>query len=100
MSIFNLMNARVINDEFNIFRGVHKNPTYCIVFVVILGAQALIVSVGSDAMKISRGGLHGYHWLIAIVLGFTTWIMSALFKLIPERIVPQFGRKNNQTEDE
>jgi hypothetical protein len=51
-------------------------------------------------MKITRGGLHGYHWLIAIILGFTTWIMSALFKLIPERIVPQFGKKNNQTEDE
>jgi hypothetical protein len=51
-------------------------------------------------MKITRGGLHGYHWLIAIILGFTTWIMAALFKLIPERIVPQFGKKNNQTEDE
>jgi hypothetical protein len=49
-------------------------------------------------MKITRGGLHGYHWLIAIVLGLTTWIMSAFFKLIPERIVPQFGKKNEETE--
>ena len=51
-------------------------------------------------MKITRGGLHGWHWLIAIVLGFSTWIMSALFRCIPERVVPQFGKKNNQTEDE
>jgi hypothetical protein len=47
--------------------------------------------VGSDALKISRGGIHGYHWLIACVLGFTTWIASALFKLLPESICPQLG---------
>jgi hypothetical protein len=39
-------------------------------------------------MKITRGGLHGYHWLIAIVLGFSTWIASAIFRCIPERMVP------------
>ena len=50
-------------------------------------------------MKITEGGLHGYHWLIACVLGFTTWIAAALFKLIPDELFPQFG-KSNQTEDE
>jgi hypothetical protein len=84
----------------NIFRGVHNNLVFCFVFVAILGGQAIIIEVGSDAMKITRGGLHGWHWLIAIVLGFSTWIMSALFRCIPERVVPQFGKKNNQTEDE
>jgi hypothetical protein len=43
-------------------------------------------------MKISDGGLHGYHWLIAVILGFTTWIASALFKLLPESIFPDFGK--------
>jgi magnesium-transporting ATPase (P-type) len=99
MTIFNILNARIINDKFNIFKGVFNNPTFCIIFLVISGAQGLIINVGSDAMKITRGGLHGYHWLIACIFGFTTWIMAALFKCIPDHFCPQFGKKN-QTEDE
>ena len=55
--------------------------------------------VGKDALKISRGGIHGYHWLIACVLGFTTWIASALFKLLPESICPQLGQKKDDDEE-
>ncbi len=100
MTIFNILNARIINDKFNIFKGVFNNPTFCIIFVFISGAQVLIMFVGGPAMKISSGGVHGYHWLIAVILGFTTWITSFLFKLIPDSLCPQFGKKNNQTDDE
>ena len=99
MTIFNIFNARIINDKFNIFKGVFNNPTFCIIFLFISGAQVLIIFVGSHAMKITHGGLHGYHWLIACVLGITTWFTSALFKCIPDHFCPQFGKKN-QTDDE
>jgi hypothetical protein len=46
-------------------------------------------------MKISDGGLHGYHWLIAVILGFSTWILSFLLKLLPDTICPQFGKGNS-----
>lgn len=76
----------------NVFKGVFNNPVYCVIFVVISVGQVIIVEFGSRAMKISDGGLHGYHWLIAVILGFTTWIASALFKLLPESIFPDFGK--------
>jgi hypothetical protein len=99
MCIFNIINARIINDKLNIFKGLFDNMTFCIIFLFISAAQGIIVQFGSDAMKITRGGLHGYHWLIACVLGFTTWIFAALFKQIPDHFCPQFGKKS-QTEDE
>ena len=43
MCIFNIINARVINDRFNIFKGILNNPTFCIIFVFISGAQGIIV---------------------------------------------------------
>lgn len=43
MSIFNILNARIINDDKNIFRGVHKNPIFCLIFVGIIIAQVIIV---------------------------------------------------------
>jgi Ca2+ transporting ATPase len=91
MCIFNLLNARIIDDSFNIFSGIFNNMTFCIIYVFIAGVQVLIMYVGSDAIKISRGGIHGYHWLIAVILGFTTWIASALFKCLPETLCPLLG---------
>ena len=100
MCIFNLINARIIDDKFNIFRGIFNNWTFCLVYIFICGAQGVIIHVGKDALKISRGAIHGYHWLIAIILGFTTWIASALFKLLPESICPMLGKKDNEKEEE
>jgi Ca2+ transporting ATPase len=100
MCIFNLLNARIINDSFNIFKGVFNNWTFCLIYVFICGGQGVIMEVGSDALKISRGGIHGYHWLIAAILGFTTWIASALFKLIPESACPQLGKKNEEEQED
>ena len=36
MSIFNILNARIINDDKNIFRGVHKNPIFYLIFIGII----------------------------------------------------------------
>lgn len=100
MCIFNLINARIIDDTFNIFKGIFNNWTFCLIYVFICAGQGVIMHVGKDALKISRGGISGYHWLIAAILGFTTWIASALFKLLPESICPQLGEKKDNEEEE
>jgi hypothetical protein len=76
------------------------NSVFCVIFVFIAIAQAIIVQFGGDALKVTRGGLHGYHWLIAIILGFSTWIVSFLLKFLPDSLCPQFGTKPNQTDDQ
>ncbi len=43
MCIFNIINARIINDKLNIFSGICNNPTFCIIFVFIAIAQGIIV---------------------------------------------------------
>ena len=35
MTIFNLMNSRIIDDSFNIFSGVFNNWTFCFIYVAI-----------------------------------------------------------------
>jgi hypothetical protein len=35
-----------------------------------------------------------------VVLGLTTWVASFLFKLLPDSIFPQFGKKNANEEGE
>lgn len=37
LQIFNLINARKINDEYNILDNVFSNGTYCIILLIIFG---------------------------------------------------------------
>ena len=53
----------------------------------------IIIQFGSVAMKVSKYGLAGEHWAIAIGCGLSTWIASMLFKCIPDTWCPQLGKK-------
>ena len=44
-------------------------------------------------MKVSKYGLAGEHWAIAIGCGASTWISSIFFKFIPDTWCPQLGKK-------
>ena len=93
MQIFNLINCRVINDEINVFSGVFNNYMFIIVFIGIAAGQFVIVQFGSHAMKVSKYGLAGEHWAIAIGCGVSTWLASILFKFVPDTWCPQLGKK-------
>ncbi len=88
MQIFNLLNVRVIHDEMNQFKGIHKNMTYWIIFAIILGGQAIIIELGNRAFKVCSEGLHYSHWIISIILGFTTWGVNFITKFIPDHWCP------------
>ena len=83
-----MINCRKINDETNIFEGIFDNVTYVIIWLIIFGGQALIMEFGEQALKVNKGGLHYSHWIIAILLGLTTWIVSYFLKFVPDTWCP------------
>jgi P-type Ca2+ transporter type 2B len=99
MQIFNMINSRKINDELNVFEGITDNWTYIGIWMFIFGGQAVIVEFGEKALKVNKGGLHYSHWIIAILLGFTTWIVSLVLKFVPDTWCPQFGKKQKNPLD-
>jgi P-type Ca2+ transporter type 2C len=88
MQIFNLVHARKIHDEINIFEGIHKNWMFCGVWCGIMIAQVVIIEIGSFALKVSAEGLAGEHWAIAIGCGISGWIAGFFFKFIPDTWCP------------
>jgi len=42
MQIFNMICARKVHDEFNIFEGITTNATFIILWFVVIGGQVLI----------------------------------------------------------
>jgi len=95
--IFNMLAARKIEDEFNIFSGMHTNPMFIGVWLVIVVGQVFIVQYGSIAMKVHIAGLTGAQWGLCMGVGFLTLIWNMVLKLVPDRICPMLGE---ESEDE
>ena len=72
MQIFNEINARRINDEYNVVEGLFDSPIFCGVIVVTVAFQVMIINIPGLNNKIFKvEALEWYEWLISIAIGFT-----------------------------
>lgn len=69
MQLFNEVNSRFLNGEFNVFKGILNNPLFCGILLTTSILQVIMVQFGSYAMHCAEGGLSSKLWLISIVLG-------------------------------
>jgi Ca2+ transporting ATPase len=100
-TLFNQINARVIDDNPNIFYRIQINPWFVVITLFEMGLQILIIQIGSSAMKVSRGGLTGQQWGICIGFGAITFPVSLMTKFLPlEPYIASFigllTKKNNK----
>ena len=95
MTIFNMISARKIHDEINIFDGITKNMMYAVIILIICGGQILIVLFGGKAFKVStiRPSVSGSQWGMAIAFGFGNMLWDTMLKFVPDGFCPQFGKK-------
>ncbi|KAH6617955.1 hypothetical protein B0J18DRAFT_483042 [Chaetomium sp. MPI-SDFR-AT-0129] len=87
MQIFNQWNNRRLDNEFNIFEGMFKNPYFIAISAIMCGGQVLIVMVGGQAFRISSDGQTPVMWGIAIVLGVLSIPVGVIIRLIPDELV-------------
>lgn len=57
--VFNMLAARKIADEINIFSGVFENAYFVVIWIFIAAGQYFITQFGSLAMKVHIAGLTG-----------------------------------------
>jgi Ca2+ transporting ATPase len=82
-TLFNQVNARVIDDGLNILYRIHKNLLFIAICAIEMGLQALLVQFGSPAFQTSFHGLTGSQWGICLGFGATTFIVNFIVKFIP-----------------
>jgi len=92
--IFNMLAARKINDEFNIFEGMCGNVMFVGVWIIILVAQIGIVNLGGKVFKVHKDGLTLEQWAWCLGFGVTSLIWNAVLKKVPESICPVLGDEN------
>jgi magnesium-transporting ATPase (P-type) len=89
MQLFNWINCRKLYHEFNVFRGLQDNMTFCIIWIVCFLTQVMIVEVGVLFADTSKDNWHcgaynlpcqtthlfAEHWIfcMAVGLGSLPW---------------------------
>lgn len=90
MQIVNMVCARKIHDEYNIFEGFFDNFVFLAVWLVILGLQVVIITWTSFIFKVIA--LSWEQWCIGLGIAFTVFIVDALAKSIPDRMTYAIGK--------
>lgn len=87
MQIFNQWNNRRLDNRFNIFEGITKNPFFIVISIIMCGGQTLIAMFGGVAFSISPHGQTPAMWGYAIFLGFLSIPFGMIIRLIPDTLL-------------
>lgn len=90
MQIVNMVCARKIHDEWNIFAGFFDNFVFLAVWIVIFGLQVVIIQFSGFIFKVQPLGVE--QWAIAFGVSCTLFMVDAVVKLIPDRFTYAVGK--------
>ncbi|KAJ3124464.1 hypothetical protein HK098_001138 [Nowakowskiella sp. JEL0407] len=84
MQVFNMINSRSLNRDFNIIRNAHKNPYLLSIWGGTFLVQVILLQYGGLIFKTDPNGLDGIDWLICLAFGVGSIILGALIRLLPD----------------
>lgn len=81
-TLLNQVNARVINDEFNVFYNIHKNLYFITLVILEFILQAILIQFGSIAFQTSMDGLTKEQWGYSIGFALVCYPVSIILKIL------------------
>lgn len=88
MQIFNEFNNRRLDNKFNIFEGVHRNPFFIGINAIMVGGQVMIIFVGGMAFQIKA--LDGPQWAVCICCALPCLLWAVVLRAIPDKYAAAF----------
>jgi len=79
--VFNEINARSIDDNMNVFKGISGNPLFIAIIIFTVVAQYGIVEYGGDFVRTAP--LTNDQWVKSVLLGALSLPLGGLMRLIP-----------------
>ena len=93
MQLGNLLNARKINDEWNIFQGIFSSSVFMMVYALILLLQVVIMEVPFMNLVFGIQKITTNQWILAIVIGVFSIVFGYILRIV-SRIV-HIGHDNS-----
>ena len=98
-TLFNQFNCRIIDDSFNILARINKGFMFCLVTFGEMFFQLLIVQYGFGVFHCVKGGLSFTQWTLCLIFSSTTFLFSAIIKIIPLDKYIDYYLTNNEDKD-
>ncbi|PSC72089.1 P-type ATPase [Micractinium conductrix] len=86
----NMINARKVGNELNVFNGLFASHIFWVIWVLIAGFQVIVMFLLGGVFKVEE--LSGLEWAISILIGLGSFPLCLLTKLI-SRALPERKRK-------
>ena len=83
MQIFNELNNRRLDNKFNVFENIHKNPWFLGINAIMIGGQIMIIFIGGAAFQITR--INGWQWAVCLLAAFPCLLWAMILRCIPDR---------------
>lgn len=91
MQIFNMICSRKINDEINIFEGIFSNPSFIIVWTVIVIVQIFCCQLFGRFVSVHVNGLTSTQWIYCMLISLVTFPINFFLKFVPDRVCLTLG---------
>ncbi|KAJ3017455.1 UNVERIFIED_CONTAM: hypothetical protein HDU68_011683 [Siphonaria sp. JEL0065] len=91
LQIFNMINARRLDCNLNVFKGIAQNPPFFIIFLIIIASQCIIIEFGDIVFQTHT--LNAVQWIVCIVCGSLTLPWGMVLRLLPDEIFNAVGIK-------
>jgi Ca2+-transporting ATPase len=90
--MFNFINARKLNDDYNIFEGILHSHIFIAIWIFIGGAQIIFMEVLGGIFKVV--GQNWKEWLAAIAIGAGAMVVAFLTKVVTRCLKPKSENNN------
>ncbi|KAJ3022867.1 UNVERIFIED_CONTAM: hypothetical protein HDU68_008906 [Siphonaria sp. JEL0065] len=91
LQIFNMINARRLDYNLNVFKGIAQNPPFLIIFLIIVASQCIIIEFGDIVFQTHT--LTAVQWIVCILCGSLTLPWGMVLRLLPDEIFNAVGIK-------
>jgi magnesium-transporting ATPase (P-type) len=100
LQIFNMINARKINDEYNICEGICGNILFIGVWLSIVIVQVLVTQFSGKVFKCNKYGLDLVQWLMVVGISILVIPLDIVAKFVPDTCCPCFAIKVEDEDDD
>ena len=83
MQIFNEFNNRRLDNKFNIFEGILRNPFFIVINIIMVAGQIMIIFIGGQAFQIKR--ISGTQWAVCILCALPCLVWAVALRCIPDQ---------------
>lgn len=84
LQIFNELNSRRLDNGFNCFTGLQRNPYFICINLFMVGCQIAIMFVGGKVFSVT--GMTGVQWAISVALPALSLPWAILVRLFPDEM--------------